>query len=245
MFLFLVSAELPFDRNLMVLEVTKKTNAIGIFSDLFHAGDQVRTLFKFFNLVRPPERDAIIRSMSNLKFIFARLSLCLLFLTGCDSLPENPPRVVSAVDLSLYEGLWYEIARLPVFFQDEHDAATAEYSLSPDGTVSLINTAIRPDGTTRSVTGTAVPVPGSNGAKLRVTIDNFFAKLFGSPPSYGNYWILKLADDYSVALVGSPNRETLWLLARAPAIPEASISSYLEVARAQGYAVEKMIRPRK
>lgn len=167
--------------------------------------------------------------------------LVLACLSACASLPDDPPEVVPAVALTEYAGLWHEIARLPVFFQAKQDTATARYALNGDGTIDLVNTAISPDGATRSVKGTAVPVPGSNNAKLRVSIDNFFARLFGSPPDYGNYWILKLADDYSVALVGSPNRATLWLLARSPDISEETLRTYLDAARQQGYAVEEMI----
>ncbi len=50
----------------------------------------------------------------------------------------------------------------------------------------------------------------------------------------------KLAEDYSVALVGSPNRKTLWLLARDPNLPEETVHRYLQVARQQGYALDEI-----
>ena len=37
------------------------------------------------------------------------------------------------------------------------------------------------------------------------------------PFVWGDYWVLGLADDYSWAVVGSPDREYLWILARSPA----------------------------
>jgi len=156
-------------------------------------------------------------------------------------MPEDPPETVDRVDLERYTGLWYEIARLPVFFQDEADLAAARYSLNESGSLELVNTALQPDGTAESVTGSAKPVPGSGNAKLRVTIDNFFAELFGSPPEHGNYWILKLADDYAVALVGSPDRDNLWLLARSPDIPSDTLRRYLRAAEAKGFATDAMI----
>lgn len=175
-------------------------------------------------------------------FIFAScLALLGVLLSGCQSLPENPPPTVDSVVLERYTGLWYEIARLPVFFQKENERATADYSLKVDGTVHLVNTAIAPDGSTRSVTGTAVPVPGSKHAKLKVSIDNFFAKLFGSPPEYGNYWILKLEPDYSLALVGSPDRDTLWLLSRTKVISPELFQSYIDYAGEIGYETEPLI----
>jgi len=126
-------------------------------------------------------------------------------------------------------------------FQKADETATAEYTLNNAGSLDLINTALAADGSTRSVTGKAVPVEDSNNAKIKVTIDNFFAKLFGSPPEYGNYWVLKLADDYSVALVGSPNRKTLSLLAREPKIPVSTLEAYLAHARELGFDTESVI----
>ncbi|MBC2604382.1 lipocalin family protein [Puniceicoccus vermicola] len=169
------------------------------------------------------------------------LLLGLVLLSSCQSLPNNPPPTVKAVELDRYTGLWHEVARLPVFFQDEDERATAEYSLNDNGTIALVNTAIAPDGSTRSVTGHAVPVPGSENTRLEVTIDNFFAKIFGSSPDFGNYWIFKLESDYSVALVGSPNRKTLWLLAREPQIPDEQLRQYIDYASQLGFDTDKLI----
>ncbi|VEI13067.1 outer membrane lipoprotein Blc [Trueperella bialowiezensis] len=33
------------------------------------------------------------------------------------------------------------------------------------------------------------------------------------PFTSGDYWVLKLDPDYQIALVGTPNRENLWVLA--------------------------------
>jgi len=164
-----------------------------------------------------------------------------LLLCGCHSLPENPPDTVDSVNLERYAGLWYEIARLPVPFQKADELATAEYRLNSQGTIDLVNTAIRPDGSTRSVTGTAVPVDGSSNTRLKVTIDNFFARLFGSPPPYGNYWILELESDYSIALVGSPDRDSLWLLARNSEISREALEKYLDDADEAGYATGELL----
>ncbi|MDQ8195899.1 lipocalin family protein [Coraliomargarita algicola] len=171
----------------------------------------------------------------------ALLLLGLSFFTACRALPEDPPATVESVDLNRYTGLWHELARLPVFFQKDNERATAEYVMNDAGNIDLVNTAIAPDGSQRSVTGTAVPVAGSNNAKLKVSIDNFFAQIFGSPPDYGNYWILKLESDYSIALVGSPNRKTLWLLAKTPEIPASKLQAYIAYAETLGYEVSELI----
>ena len=45
-----------------------------------------------------------------------------------------PPQTVDRVDLSRYQGTWYELARLPMFFQRNCAQSEAHYSLKPDGT---------------------------------------------------------------------------------------------------------------
>lgn len=167
--------------------------------------------------------------------------MALAFFAGCKSPPKNPPETVDSVDLQRYAGFWYEIARLPMRFQKAKDRATAEYTINGKGTLDLVNTALSPNGETRSVTGSAVPVPNSSNTKLKVTINVFFAKLFGSPADFGNYWVLKLEDDYSLVLVGSPTRKSLWLLSREPRIDPALLEKYLKHARDQGYETEDII----
>ncbi len=41
-----------------------------------------------------------------------------------------------------YVGKWYEIKRYPMFFEDENKCVTAEYTLNPDGTIGVLNSAI-------------------------------------------------------------------------------------------------------
>lgn len=173
-----------------------------------------------------------------------RISLILLlgiaFLTGCSSIPENPPPTVNQVELERYMGTWYEIARLPAFYQDDSEAAMAEYSLTDDGSVRLVNTAIRPDGTTKSVEGTATPVFGSGNARLKVRINAFIANLIPIP-EHGNYWILRLDKEYQHALVGTPDRKFLWILSRSKSMQEPVFNSYVSHAEKLGYPVAELI----
>ena len=62
----------------------------------------------------------------------------------------------------------------------------------------------------------------------------------------GNYWVMELADDYSLALVGSPDRETRFMLARdgdgdGDAYDSSEAEAMLARARQQSFDVEKML----
>lgn len=170
------------------------------------------------------------------------LLVAVLLLTACRSAPEaDPPAAAARVELARYLGRWHEIARLPMPFQKEQEAAIAEYGLRADGEVSVRNIAVRADGTTREVRGQArVLNPGAN-SRLLVRFNEWFS-VFIPQPEQGNYWILHVDADYQTALVGTPDRRYLWVLARQPALPEATLQRLLQLARDQGYDTRRWIR---
>lgn len=63
------------------------------------------------------------------------------------------------------------------------------------------------------------------------------------PFTSGDYWVLKLADDCSVSLVGTPDRKYLWLLSRTPSLDAATRAEYLAEAERQGFDLTRLIVP--
>lgn len=153
---------------------------------------------------------------------------------------HNDPATVPAVDLQRYLGTWYEIARLPMRHEPEdYRDITATYSLQDDGKVRVANRATDGKGEPQESIGEATPVDGSSNSKLVVT---FLPEgLRWIPFTKGDYWILRLDPDYRVALVGSPDRKYLWLLAREPRIDPSTRDDYLATARAQGFELHDLI----
>lgn len=149
---------------------------------------------------------------------------------------------VSHVDLDRYLGTWFEICRLPLKWEDA-DASdiTATYSLSPDATVRVENRCLDKDGKPDRAVGVAVPQDDTN-AKLKVSFLPQYLRWI--PFTEGDYWVLAIAPDYSVALVGTPDRKHLWLLARSAALPSDVVDNYLAVARGQGFDLDALITPR-
>ena len=149
-----------------------------------------------------------------------------------------PLTTVAQLDLDRYLGTWYEIARLPMRHQPEDGTdISATYSLEEDGKVRVANR-MRRNGEVEESIGQATPVDPSN-AKLEVT---FLPQgLRWIPFTKGDYWVIKIDADYSVALVGEPDRKYLWLLARYPHLDEATRNHYLAFAQAQGYDLAELI----
>jgi apolipoprotein D and lipocalin family protein len=161
-------------------------------------------------------------------------------LAATDEDREPEVQTVSFVDLERYAGKWYEVARFPTRFQRDCISSTADYEVIGEGRLSVLNTCHMQDGKTRTIQGEA-RIDGENTARLKVTFDNFFFKLF-SWLIKADYWIIDLAEDYSYAAVGSPNRKYLWILSREPELPEALYQSLVKRIEAQGFDTERLIR---
>jgi apolipoprotein D and lipocalin family protein len=61
------------------------------------------------------------------------------------------------------------------------------------------------------------------------------------PFVWGDYWILELADDYSWAVVGSPDRNYLWILSRTPTLEGDRLASAHAAAHASGFSLDRLI----
>jgi apolipoprotein D and lipocalin family protein len=173
------------------------------------------------------------------------MSLCALILASCAGIESRPPlQTVASVDLARYAGTWYEIARLPMWFQRHCIDSKAIYTLRPDGTIGVHNECITDTGGLDQVEGIATIVDIQTNAKLAVTFDNFFARLVG-PSREGNYWILDLDPDYQTALVGTPDRRYLWMLSRNPHLDETTYQRVVGKAQQLGFPVSDFIRAKR
>ncbi|KGD66688.1 outer membrane lipoprotein Blc [Alcanivorax nanhaiticus] len=167
--------------------------------------------------------------------------LPLLLLAGCGE--EKPLATVKQVDLQQYAGTWYEIARLPQWFQRGCYDSTATYSLNDDGTVKVVNRCQRAGEDASEAVGTARVVADSGNARLKVRFDNWISRLIPTITE-GNYWIIALDQDYQTVVIGEPSREYLWILARQPQLPEDQYQALVQVAQSKGFPVDQLERNR-
>lgn len=139
-------------------------------------------------------------------------------------------QTVPQVDLSRYLGKWYDIASFPQSFQKGCSCTTAEYSLNSDGSIKVVNTCNK-EGKVKVSRGKAKVRDKKTNAKLSVT---FFW------PFTGKYWIIDLADDYSYAVVGHPNRNYLWILSRTRQMDPAVYEGILSRIKVKGYDLSRL-----
>lgn len=150
---------------------------------------------------------------------------------------NQPLQTVDKVDIEKYLGRWYDIASYPAVFQKGCRCTTADYERIPGKKyIRVTNRCIRfKNGKSKLYTaqGKAFIVEGSNNTRLRI---QFFW------PFRGDYYIIGLADDYSWAIVGHPQRKYLWILSRESYMPTHTYNDILKIIREKGYDLNRIVK---
>lgn len=154
---------------------------------------------------------------------------------------SQPVRTVERVDLDRYLGDWFEIARYPNRFQQKCTGdVRASYSKRSDGRIDVVNRCRASNGSLTEANGIARVVDSRTYAKLKVRFAPGWLSFL--PFVWGDYWIVGLADDYSWAVVGSPDRNYLWILARRRQLSGDEYTAALAAARANGFDTGRLIK---
>ena len=156
-------------------------------------------------------------------------------LTGCGGTSDIA--AVKPFEPERYMGTWYEIARLPQYFERGLDEVKAEYTLNDDGTIEVVNSGVK-DGEPTSITGTAKlkhPDADLQTGELRVSF-------FG--PFYSDYRIIELAPDRSYAVVTGSRKNYLWILSRQPKMEETRLKEIVGRLAGQGFDTARLEYPR-
>ncbi len=144
----------------------------------------------------------------------------------------SEPEIVDSVDLKRYQGVWYEIGKIPNKFQSHCvKNTTATYSIEEDGKIKVVNRCAEEDGEYDEADGVARIVDTVSNAKLEVS----FVSFLGWRPFWGAYWIIGLDEDYQWAIVGHPERSYGWILSREKKLSKETNLEIFSILEEQGY----------
>ena len=154
---------------------------------------------------------------------------------------KNPPlKTVESVELDRYLGVWYEVARKPLYFQNKCDRdVSATYTLNENGNVNVDNKCYSKDGKLNQSIGEAFVQNAPANSKLKVSF--LPSAIRWLPLGRGDYWVLKIDADYRTALVGEPYQKYLWLLHRDVHLNDDVKAEYLAYAQSLGYQLDDLI----
>lgn len=188
----------------------------------------------------------LIRNLPKASFNVGKIALggALLLGLGIATMAyakDEPLKTVDKVEVDRYLGVWYEVARKPLYFQNKCDRnVTATYTLNENGNVNVDNKCLSKDGSVNQSLGEAFIQNAPFNTKLKVSfLPNAIRWL---PFGRGDYWILKLDEDYQTVLVGEPGRKYLWVLSRDSQPDEAVVKEYLDYAKSVGYDLGDLIK---
>ena len=175
----------------------------------------------------------------------AALAFCALVLSGLGCPPAEAATPLSTephFDRAAYLGRWYQIALIPNRFQAQCVGDTsADYSALPENLLQVTNRCSTEGGQQQAI-GVARPhrEHPDNPAILQVRFAPAWLSFL--PFVWGDYWVIQTLGHYDAALVGSPDRRYLWILARTPTLDDAHYAALVATAKAQGFDVSQLRR---
>lgn len=117
-----------------------------------------------------PEYGGVANGLISKKKLFhLGITIVCLLMSACagrDTRTRTVLPVVPSVDLARYAGTWYEIARLPMWFQRHCVHSKASYTSRSDGTIGVHNECVTDDGEVKTAEGVATVVDAKTNARL-------------------------------------------------------------------------------
>jgi len=146
-------------------------------------------------------------------------------------------QIVDHVEVPRLLGTWYEISRLPNFFQSEDwIGARDHYEPGENGQLKVFYKYYdkhfdQPEKVMEARMWRDARDEPSGKFKIQ-----FFW------PIVADYWIIDLGPNYEYLVVGYPNREMLWIMSRTPELDDTSYAQILARLEAQHYDTSKLIK---
>lgn len=147
--------------------------------------------------------------------------------------PE-PLQPIAQLDVNRYMGDWWQVAAIPQIFSLNCAKDTkANYQLLDPANVRVQNTCTTLTGGQNNIIGNARVNDTVTNAQLRVSFPGVPTQ--GDPAGPTNYIVTYIADDYSWALVGSPERGSGFVLSRSPQVSTEQFKEIRSVVESRGY----------
>jgi apolipoprotein D and lipocalin family protein len=158
-------------------------------------------------------------------------TLSVISILGCGSAPTIP--TVDSLDLKRFMGDWYVIASIPTVFEKEAFNAVESYRLDADGSVETTFRFNKGgfDGPEKVYTSRAFVIDTDSNAHWGMQF---------VWPFKAEYRVVFLADDYSHTVIGRSKRDYVWIMARAPSIPDADYAGLLALLESYGYDIRQV-----
>jgi len=173
---------------------------------------------------------------------------CLAFTLMAVVLPmacmaQSQVKSIPEFDVSRYMGTWYEISKLPNWFQRKCVQGTqARYKVLGPTQIEVNNKCTTASGEEIQAIGLARPNGSGRPAQLEVRFAPEWTAWL--PMVWGAYWVLDLDSDYQLAAVGDPSKSYLWILSRTPQVSAERYDAVLQRLNMMGFDITQLEKTR-
>jgi apolipoprotein D and lipocalin family protein len=172
---------------------------------------------------------------------FAFTLMAVVFPMAC--MAQSQVKSIPEFDVSRYMGTWYEIAKLPNWFQRKCVQGTqARYKVLGPTQIEVNNKCTTASGEEIQAIGLARPNGSGRPAQLEVRFAPEWTAWL--PMVWGAYWVLDLDADYQLAAVGDPSKSYLWILSRTPQVSAERYDALLQRLNVMGFDITKLEKTR-
>lgn len=148
--------------------------------------------------------------------------------------PLEPLRAMERpVDLERYMGDWYVIAHIPTFIETKAYNAVESYKLDDDGTIATTFTFNK--GSFDGPVKTYHPRGFVHNQETRAEWRMRFIWPFKAA-----FLIVYLDDNYETTVIGVPNRNYAWIMARTKTLPEERLAELTALLADSGHDMSKL-----
>jgi apolipoprotein D and lipocalin family protein len=172
---------------------------------------------------------------------FAFTLMAVVFPMAC--MAQSQVKSIPEFDVSRYMWTWYEIAKLPNWFQRKCVQGTqARYKVLGPTQIEVNNKCTTASGEEIQAIGLARPNGSGRPAQLEVRFAPEWTAWL--PMVWGAYWVLDLDADYQLAAVGDPSKSYLWILSRTPQVSADRYDAVLQRLNVMGFDITKLEKTR-
>jgi apolipoprotein D and lipocalin family protein len=159
-------------------------------------------------------------------------TLCIIAFVMFSAFGSIPHKTVEKLDLKKFSGKWYSLYSIPTPFDKNSMQTTTTYTLNNDGYYNVFTTGKKStDNDEHTYRSKLFPVDGSGNARMKAQF---------IWPFKVDYWVIDLADDYSWAVVGHPDKKFLFIMSRKPAMDKKLHDDIVAKCKAMGYDTDKL-----
>jgi len=168
-----------------------------------------------------------------LKMIVFCVLTALMFHVPCNARERNELRIVPYADVNRYMGAWFEIAKIPHWFEKGLAGTMINFELLDDGKVLVTVQAYKNNFEGKYYSKILTAEIADRQTNTTIVVDFF---LFFT----GTFYVVELGGNYDYAVVGNESREKAWILSRSPRISPELYDDLLKRMQMNGFDISKL-----